>query len=533
MSKENDNDKMSSVSNCSKFSSKSQKVISNMRSMMLAAGLDPNAAFAAAGVDVELDMEVDPLTKKRRPSRSPETKNLTSSESDEEEEEEDEQDTSLKSKEEWMLARRGKKSKLPSKRELKRARRAERAKLGKLEALRTATFQKEKEKEKGGAPQKKQVQVTDQAQAQAESTYLAAHHSPGATKISSCDVPHSSPVKSGLFSEIVANFRGHTAPAALAVNPNCYREPLPPVFKTPAPEGPFRDEVVVEILTLNGTNYVGTVTPVEARSMIYQGALGLDQSNLASINIGFNRVRTVTFKLRQQIDLDDLYQREFFEIERRAGQEVHLITCKIRGVRNPANRLATTARPSGVPAPLDDGSRTIRIIGCEFRLSESEILSWLSCFGEVLSEITEEQFESEGLDPDLPPVGNGVYNVRMRLKMDLPNWLPMYGKKICVEYPGARRQCSGCYGYHARKFCRSEKCGMESFITGFSQKYPFVPVNLYGKLSHLAKSADQKSLKTNQVSDSDPALTQSKSQQNHHEHPDPASRSKNTSKPTD
>ena len=74
---------------------------------------------------------------------------------------------------------------------------------------------------------------------------------------------------------------------------------------------------------------------------------------------------------------------------------------------------------------------------------------------------------------------------------------------------------------------------MESFITGFSQKYPFVPVNLYGKLSHLAKSADQKSLKTNQVSDSDPALTQSKSQQNHHEHPDPASRSKNTSKPTD
>ena len=57
MSKDNDN--MSSVSNCSKFSSKSQKVISNMRSMLLAAGLDPNAAFTAAGGDVEDDMEVD------------------------------------------------------------------------------------------------------------------------------------------------------------------------------------------------------------------------------------------------------------------------------------------------------------------------------------------------------------------------------------------------------------------------------------------------------------------------------------------
>ena len=39
MSKENDNDKMSSVSNCSKFSSKF--------ALLLAAGLDPNAAFAA------------------------------------------------------------------------------------------------------------------------------------------------------------------------------------------------------------------------------------------------------------------------------------------------------------------------------------------------------------------------------------------------------------------------------------------------------------------------------------------------------
>ena len=34
----------------------------------------------------------------------------------------------------------------------------------------------------------------------------------------------------------------------------------PPVFKTPAPEGCFRDEVVVEFLTLNGSPYLGTVT---------------------------------------------------------------------------------------------------------------------------------------------------------------------------------------------------------------------------------------------------------------------------------
>ena len=63
---------------------------------------------------------------------------------------------------------------------------------------------------------------------------------------------------------------GQTDPGE--VNP-----PRPPIFKTPAADGPFRDEVVVEILTLNGVSYMGTITPVEARGMIYDGALGLDQ----------------------------------------------------------------------------------------------------------------------------------------------------------------------------------------------------------------------------------------------------------------
>ena len=50
---------------------------------------------------------------------------------------------------------------------------------------------------------------------------------------------------------------------------------------------------------------------VEARRTIFEEALGLDQTNLASINIGFNRGRIVTFKLKQQMDLDDLYEREY------------------------------------------------------------------------------------------------------------------------------------------------------------------------------------------------------------------------------
>ena len=40
----------------------------------------------------------------------------------------------------------------------------------------------------------------------------------------------------------------------------------------------------------------------------------------------------------------------------------------------------------------------VSIIGCEFRLSESEILNWLGCFGEVLSEITVEALNAVYFD---------------------------------------------------------------------------------------------------------------------------------------
>ena len=91
---------------------------------------------------------------------------------------------------------------------------------------------------------------------------------------------------------------------------------------------------------------------------------------------------------------------------------------------------------------------------------------------------------------NLPPVGNGTYNVKIKLSRAIPNWVPMYGRKVCIEYTGTKRQCSSCYGPHPKKFCKSERCGIESFVTGFSKKYQHVPAELYGKHSHLVKKSD-------------------------------------------
>ena len=242
-----------------------------------------------------------------------------------------------------------------------------------------------------------------------------------------------SPMQTRLFSEIAARSVRPVASSGTDIVPDLV---VTPVFKTPAPDGPYIDEIVAEILSLNGENYVGSITPVEARKMIFEAALGFSQTNLASITIGFNRGCIVTFKLKQQVDLDQLYEKEYFELEIRVGQDICIVACKIRGGRNPSNGPAhvSKATTSQGPPPVDDGTRLVRIVGCEYRLSESEILDRLGCFGEVVSEITEERFDSQGLDPTLPPIGNGTYIVRMKLVKDMPNWVPMFGRKICLEY---------------------------------------------------------------------------------------------------
>ena len=106
------------------------------------------------------------------------------------------------------------------------------------------------------------------------------------------------------------------------------------------------------------------------------------------------------------------------------GKDVCVMACKIRGIRDPSRRQSTPAetRPTALKDPqLDDGTRIVQIIGCEYRLSESEILNWIGCFGEVLSEITEERFGQEDSDPDLPAISNGTYLVKMKPTRDFPN----------------------------------------------------------------------------------------------------------------
>ena len=109
-----------------------------------------------------------------------------------------------------------------------------------------------------------------------------------------------------------------------------------------------------------------------------------------------------------------------------------------------------------------------------------------------LSEITEEPFgDDHESGSNLPPVGNGTYLVKMRLKKDMPNYLPMYGRKVSLNYRGIKKQCNSCFGPHLRKFCKNERMSLEEYVEKFRIRNTYVPEQFYGKLAKLENIVDQ------------------------------------------
>ena len=53
------------------------------------------------------------------------------------------------------------------------------------------------------------------------------------------------------------------------------------IFRTSKPQGAFRDEIVVEVNTIDGVEYRGTVTTKEAIKIIFMGELGFAGNHLA------------------------------------------------------------------------------------------------------------------------------------------------------------------------------------------------------------------------------------------------------------
>ena len=100
----------------------------------------------------------------------------------------------------------------------------------------------------------------------------------------------------------------------------------------------------------------------------------------------------MTFKLKEQIDIDKLIKKQYFEFKqsftRNGKVETSLMKCKIHGLRSEAFKEHLARKDAVKNSPNSDGLILVRISGCEYNVRNFscqcnfDILTWT-----ILSEI--------------------------------------------------------------------------------------------------------------------------------------------------
>ena len=166
----------------------------------------------------------------------------------------------------------------------------------------------------------------------------------------------------------------------------------------------------------------------------------------------------------------------------------YVIKCKIRGLRSKQTTRDTLMEPD-----LDDGTRIVKIKGCDYRIPKEEIVAWMELYGEIQSEISEDCFNDE-FDQDGKEGTNrtGVYSIKMKLDMAISQLLPMSGRLVRMYHKGIQKLCTNCFGNHTKRVCQSQKVLWVDYVRKFVNNNPDIPLVYFGKWIDILKSEEQK-----------------------------------------
>ena len=109
-------------------------------------------------------------------------------------------------------------------------------------------------------------------------------------------------------------------------------------------------------------------------------------------------------------------------------------------------------------------------------------MTWMEVFGEKAGDFTEDLHPMPpDSDSEAEAYCSGTYSIKMRLRTDMPQIIPMCGKRIRVYHKGIQKLCTNCFGAHQRRNCRSAKVPWIEYVLHFMEKYPDIPKELYGR----------------------------------------------------
>ena len=194
------------------------------------------------------------------------------------------------------------------------------------------------------------------------------------------------------------------------------------------------------------------------------------------------------FKLKTAINVDDLMPIQYFDfrrkVTRQGKQHVDTISCKIRGIRNPEQQgQRSETNQTRHDKVLDDGTRRLKIEGCEYRIPKETLIEFLSSYGEIVSPFTEEFFSNDSNKEATNDGTNrmGIYLVTMRLNKEITQLLPILGRRIKIQYRGIQRQCTNRFGNHSKQVCQTRKMTWPTYVKKFMEFNPDIPRHLFGK----------------------------------------------------
>ena len=86
----------------------------------------------------------------------------------------------------------------------------------------------------------------------------------------------------------------------------------------------------------------------------------------------------------------------------------------------------------------------------------------------------------------------GIYSAKIKLNKEIPQLIPMYGKKIKIYHKGIKKQCVNCYETgHFKKDCKNDRKDWLDYIDGFMLSAS-LPDELYGNWSKMVEDWRQK-----------------------------------------
>ena len=257
-------------------------------------------------------------------------------------------------------------------------------------------------------------------------------------------------------------------------------------------EGAMRDRFVVDINTIDGKPFKGTVTRTEAVRQIFVKALGFNSNELHGVTPSFKGHPVVIFKTKEIFNIDErlagksnfIYQRK---IKTESGEKIEEMSCTIKGIRgkDPSEREASAYT-------------WLKIEGADYLMKEDQFKDWLSEYGFLVSGITEDIEKIGGISSGEEESQNeddfstGIYSAKIKLNKEIPQLIPMYGKKIKIYHKGIKKQCVNCYETgHFKKDCKNDRKDWLDYIDGFMLSAS-LPDELYGNWSKMVEDWRQK-----------------------------------------